>query len=497
MPEQATPALLDDLRECLVVVIPGIGGSKLRRLDGTFAWDGSYLSMALLLANPTRLRDLDDELEPAGVICTPTRFFGRAPFYGYRVLINRLAKEFKTVPDYGDRTDIIHPQARVVSFPYDFRRDCEHNAARLEEFVCRRLRHFELGDKRSVIVVAHSMGGIVARTWIDRFDQWSTCRYLVTLGTPHHGAPQTLKLLVNGFLGRRAGVCSTLRAWPSTYDLLPMYPVIESGGQHLTPSDFFKTALTTAVEPNEVAKAFDRYVRTTSQWTAQAWSLGNAHFIGTGRATCQFAQWDGAKLRTYKSVCQWLQEPSHSKIGDGTVPQISAIPMEHQPGGGWHEVPIKHSKMPDAESMADAVINKLSKLANKSEYAIFDWWLKEGGISRTRGDESRLQIDIEDAYFLDGDQPLVALEWPDHEAAADDAPYYRITSVSNPARRPEQGYFESRKEHAWEFTLPQLIPDTYRIRTSPSPHGGDSDLSTEALFDVFDDTILEKGSDHA
>jgi pimeloyl-ACP methyl ester carboxylesterase len=501
MLEQATSAQPDNFRECLVVVIPGIGGSTLRRPDGKVAWDGSYHSMARFLANPKRLRDLDDGLEPAGVIRTPTRFLGRAPFYGYQVLIDRLAKEFATVPDYGDRTGDVHPEARVVSFPYDFRRDCEHNAAKLEEFVYRRLRHFGLGDKRSVIVVAHSMGGIVARTWVDRFDRWATCRYLVTLGTPHHGAPKTLEMLVNGSpgwkVGRIPGIRSTLRAWPSTYDLLPMYQAIECDGEHLTPSDFFKNQLTASVEQNEMGKAFDRYERTTEQWTAQAWSLGNAYFIGTGRATCQFAQWNGMRLRTYKSVCPWLQEPSSSKIGDGTVPQISAIPMEHQADGWWHEVREKHNRMPDAELMAERVIKELCLLAGKSEYGIFDWWLDKG--RRTRGDESDLQIDIEDAYFIDGDPPPVALEWSDHGDFPDDKPYYRITLLSDPGQPAVEGWFTSRKEEElrWEFTLPPLSRGMYRIETSPSPYWEDHQQSAEALFDVFNDATIEKESDHA
>lgn len=499
MLEQAAPAWPDNFQECLVVVIPGIGGSTLRRPDGTDAWDGSYLSMARFLANPRHLRDLDDRLEPAGVIRTPTRFLGRAPFYGYKVLIDRLAEKFATVPDYGDQAGEVHPKARVVSFPYDFRLDCEHNAAELEEFVCRRLRYLGLGDKRSVIVVAHSMGGIVARTWVDRFDRWSTCRYLVTLGTPHHGAPKALEMLVNGSpgwkVGRIPGIRSTLRAWPSTYDLLPMYPAIKSDEEHLTPSAFFKTHLTASVEQDEVGKAFDRYVRTTAQWTARAWSLGNAHFVGTGRTTCQFAQWDGMGLRTHKSACPWLQKASSSKIGDGTVPQISAIPMEHQPGGGWHEVRMKHSRMPHAESMADCVIDELRRLAGRSEYAIFDWWLETGRV--TRGDESELQIDIEDAYFLDEDPPTVALEWSDLSNVPDRKPYYRITPLENPARSAAEGYFQRAEELRWEFRLPELSPGTYRIETSPSSHEKDSKQSTEALFDVFDDATIEKESDHA
>lgn len=487
------------------MVIPGIGGSALRRPDGTVAWDGSYLGMAGLLANPKQLCDIDDGLRPAGAICTPTRFFGWAPFHGYEVLIDRLAEKFATLPDYGKQTDKVHPTARVVCFPYDFRLDCEHNAAELEDFVGRRLRSLKLGNQRSVIIVAHSMGGIVARTWVDRFDRWSTCRHLVTLGTPHHGAPKALDLLVNGYPGWRAGVPGvrdTLRAWPSTYDLLPMYPAIESDDTPITSTDFFKNQLIGAVDQDALIKAFDRYMRTTEQWTAAAWRLGNTHFVGTGRTTCQFARWDGSRLRTHKSICTWLQERARSKIGDGTVPQISAIPMEHQPGGGWHEVRLKHTKLPGSKATADRIIAELRRLAGKSEYALSDWWIEMG--RPTRGDESELQIDIEDAYLFGEDPPTIALEWPDLETPPDQPPYYRITLIGD-ADRPAanacpptvEGPFTSREESRWEFRLPRLEPGTYHIETSPSPYGGDPQLSTESFFDVFDETTIEKESDHA
>jgi hypothetical protein len=151
--------------------------------------------------------------------------------------------------------------------------------------------------------------------------------------------------------------------------------------------------------------------------------------------------------------------------------------------------------MPGTESMADRVIDELERLASKSVYTLSDWWLET--VRPVRGAESELQIDIEDAYFFGKDPPTVALEWSDVDAVPYQAPHYRITPLSDPAETTVEGPFMRQDELRWEFHLPKLNPGTYRIETSPSPHGGDPQLSTEAIFDVFDDATMEKEADHA
>jgi pimeloyl-ACP methyl ester carboxylesterase len=65
-------------------------------------------------------------------------------------------------------------------------------AARVEE-ACR-----ATGTERAIIV-AHSMGGLVARCWIARLGGAARAERLVTLGSPHHGS-----LLARGFPARWA-----------------------------------------------------------------------------------------------------------------------------------------------------------------------------------------------------------------------------------------------------------------------------------------------------
>jgi pimeloyl-ACP methyl ester carboxylesterase len=90
--------------------------------------------------------------------------------------------------------------ATVVAMPYDFRRSIVEAAVRLDGQVrCRLARLWpDDGDRPRVVIVAHSMGRLVARYWLAQQENWKLCRALITLGTPHRGAPKALDVLADG-----------------------------------------------------------------------------------------------------------------------------------------------------------------------------------------------------------------------------------------------------------------------------------------------------------
>ena len=76
----------------------------------------------------------------------------------------------------------------LFCFTYDWRKDNTYNAALLSEFIDSVI---SWTGKDKVNLVAHSMGGIVAKTFIKLFDK-SRIEKLVFIGTPHLGAPEVL-----------------------------------------------------------------------------------------------------------------------------------------------------------------------------------------------------------------------------------------------------------------------------------------------------------------
>src|SRR5262249_1404128 len=82
-----------------------------------------------------------------------------------------------------------------------------------------------------VILIAHSMGGLVATYALECLGLRRRARALITFGTPYRGAPRALHYLVNGAYLEKLGVrwldvTNVLRTFPSAYQLLPRYPVI-------------------------------------------------------------------------------------------------------------------------------------------------------------------------------------------------------------------------------------------------------------------------------
>ncbi|WP_225826531.1 lipase/acyltransferase domain-containing protein [Streptomyces naphthomycinicus] len=160
----------------------------------------------------------------------------------------------------GLRTVVRHPAA-VAEFAYDWRLPVTHNARLLAEFAHRHLDdwrahpvHSESRGHRGgrpagaeddppprLILVAHSMGGLLAWQASQDADLAGRIRATVTLGTPFFGAPKAVVMLGSGRgvplpHQRLKQLAVTL---PGVYDLLPAYRCVTEGAtaRRLTASD--------------------------------------------------------------------------------------------------------------------------------------------------------------------------------------------------------------------------------------------------------------------
>ncbi len=96
------------------------------------------------------------------------------------------------------------PRAHL-EFAYDWRQDIRRSAADFDAFL---RAHREDITGRDVVVIAHSMGGLVVRSWYyshfarePRSEDYSFLRppLVLFLGTPHYGSPSALVALVGGY----------------------------------------------------------------------------------------------------------------------------------------------------------------------------------------------------------------------------------------------------------------------------------------------------------
>lgn len=164
----------------LVVFVPGILGSELRSSRGK-VWPPSALEVLFKKADVDEI--MTDDIRSSGVISQ----------VGPKAVYKTILRDIKDCGYIeGDA------QRRFVPFHYDWRKSNDETAALLAERLD--TEWADMADPE-IILIAHSMGGLVARYLIEsqQFEgkPWfGAIEKLVTLGTPHQGAPVAYKRLI-------------------------------------------------------------------------------------------------------------------------------------------------------------------------------------------------------------------------------------------------------------------------------------------------------------
>ncbi len=248
-----------------VILIPGLLGSKLRdgksraMIWGRFGFapfsakgKAAGTRIALPMKSGKPLSTLTDAVVPAGALDRVT-----VDFLGYPLSQNTYAHILNVLGIGGYRDQSLAESGRIdygnrhftcFQFDYDWRRDIVESAAALDRFIAVKKKYVQGEiEKRFGIrhidvkfdIVAHSMGGLVARYYLRYGAQalpadgslptltWAGSRnvqHVVMIGTPNMGAVQALTRLVNGY--RPAPLLTryppaALGTLPSLYELLP------------------------------------------------------------------------------------------------------------------------------------------------------------------------------------------------------------------------------------------------------------------------------------
>ncbi len=169
-----------------VILLPGVMGSRLEAKPGSncqhrpsgIVWlnfeylsdpiiQRESLSTLYLNSQGTGPADACDIIEPADLIddAAPIKW-AKDVYKGF----------VKTLGD-ADFT--------VFTFPYDWRLGIDENADNLNTFIGKKV-----GAGNKVILVGHSMGGLVARAYVSDSTRAAKVAKVVTVGTPYLGTPK-------------------------------------------------------------------------------------------------------------------------------------------------------------------------------------------------------------------------------------------------------------------------------------------------------------------
>ena len=254
----------DELQRNPIIVIPGILGSRLvdeterRIVWGEFGGNGidpSTPEGARLLALPIEdgqpLDELADTIKVAGPLDTlNVRVFGVLfQIAAYRDIVTALGiGGYRDAASTASNADSATQIANCFQFAYDWRRDNVETAALLHEFILEKKayveaeRHKRYGDDAQPVrfdIVAHSMGGVMARYYLQYGNAplpeddsppevtWAGAKYvdrLVMVAPPNAGSLQAVEYLTKGVQFSRffsKYEPALLGTMPSVYQLLP------------------------------------------------------------------------------------------------------------------------------------------------------------------------------------------------------------------------------------------------------------------------------------
>lgn len=436
----------------IVVLVPGITGSVLER-NGKEVWGTSSGAVlrGLLSGGQTvqdlRLGDDPPDVDDLGDGVEATRLVGDVHLFpklwridGYTKVAKRLQQRLR-----------LQPGETYFELPYDWRRDNRVAARKLE-----RQTAAWLGQRRQThpdakaVFIAHSMGGLICRYFIEALGGAKDTRALVTFGTPFRGSLNALDSLVNGVEKLDLlDLTELTRSFTSIYQLLPIYPCYDDGGTNLIRLKDAAELPAIDIARVRAADEFHREIERAVDANQDAAGSGVVRYaikpvVGIEQPTGQSARPAGNRVEILQS------RDGVDEFGDGTVPRPSATPIEEGEGQAAFAA-SRHASLQNS----DAVLTHVHGVLTEP---------RDLGQVRAVGSPTTLALDVDDIFLADEPvrfavrasapgEPLEAViastesraeevvplpatndEWREAEHAPFPAGTYRLTIRGDPTR---------------------------------------------------------------
>lgn len=191
----------------IVIFVPGLMGSEL--------WRGNeriFPHIKTLFTNPEVLR-YPEPLEPRKIVDEV-------------VIVPNLVKldQYNRLGDYLVEELGYQRGVDFFEFAYDWRQDVRQSARQLGALV------ESLPRGQPLVIIAHSLGTMVSRYYIERLGGKGRVERVILMGGPHRGVVKALtsllsapELLPFGIMGERLRQVSM--SFPASYQILPVYPL--------------------------------------------------------------------------------------------------------------------------------------------------------------------------------------------------------------------------------------------------------------------------------
>jgi pimeloyl-ACP methyl ester carboxylesterase len=437
----------------VIVLLPGIIGSELKKEGHViWGWSGRVLAKNLLtLGNDYVANLLVKQDSPVD------------EFLDDKVVASRLLPDLHMLPGvwkidgYGAVADFIKSEFRVVEnenffpFPYDWRRDNRSSAHSLKKRTDDWLHQWRAksgNPNAKLILIAHSMGGLVSRYFLEVLEGWRTTRALITFGTPFRGSLNAVDAIANGM--KPLGIINLsrlARGLNSLYQLLPTYECIDWGSGtlrrvvdgRLPNADLarikdafeFHEEIRRAVEAHQQDEVYRKH-------TYRVYPI-----VGYRQPTNQSGRILGDRVELLHEI------RGTDFAGDGTVPRPSATPLEQEDAAMGMFAATKHSSLQNA----DAVLTHLGGVLSGLNLPLGDF----------RAANVRLvQLSLDLADLSRTDEPIIVRARPSQAGVALGATFVDVESGQEMERLPMTASRDG--WHSVKLMLPKA--GAYRVNVS-------------------------------
>ena len=478
----------------MIIILPGITGSVLQK-DGKDVWALSgqafwqYLtnaektiqSLKLGQDDPT-VEDLGDGIRATAIIHDTHLIPGLWKIDGYTKTARIITDNFDVTPGdiYNDPDD---KAANFYEFPYDWRRDNRASARMLKKLIDKRLKCWREKNGASdakVILMAHSMGGLVSRYYLEVLEGWTDSRALFTFGTPYRGSLNAVNFLANGYKKLFLDFTDVMRSLTSIYQLLPIYKIINISGE------FHRIAETDNL-PNidklraQDALAFHREIEAAVERHRQDQNYLRSFAVvpisGVQQPTLQSATFVNGKLTASENLPTILQNRLDLGDGDGTVPKVSSIPIERSQEFDNFFIAEQHGSLQNQAQ----VLNNLLNVLRMSQFQSLEE--VRGALARARNatPDAAISLSLDDLYTSDEPITLRArlIGTPD---ATDGKLKAEIESVSGDRPALSLDFVEQEKD--WMLAIDDLPAGLYRVKVQAENLGDHAPTPVHDVFEV-------------
>jgi Lecithin:cholesterol acyltransferase len=433
--------------------------------------------------------NLDDGIRATRLVENVSIIPGLMKIDGYTDATRTIVNNFSNVTQGDIYNDPDDRAANFYHFPYDWRRDNQVAAKILKRLLDQRLkcwREHSGNPNAKVILLAHSMGGLISRYYLEVLGGWTDCKALFTFSTPYRGSVKAVDFLANGYKEAFIDLTQVLRSMTSVYQLLPRYKALKVG------NEFYRIAESPIDLPNiDRAKAQDalNFYNTIDDAAdvnqhnpTYRRSFVTCPIVGVIQPTQQSAELIDGRLTTSGILPTWLLDRPNVSDGDGTVPQVSATPVQMGDLEMLSMVDYIAESHGALQNQPDTLLNLLKRIEAAQTASLED---VRGGVegvgSRGIRGLKGIGLDLDDLYRID--EPITMRAKISGSAAVNKL-MAEITCVSE--QRPAIDRNFTLEDGTWVMATDNLAAGVYRVTVTTDNPSEDAPNPVHNLFTVAD-----------